>query len=170
MIGVRIALTAIIVAAFALGVPEPAAAAEDDPHFLSLAVGYYDINDDMDAAEFRAEFRARNKFWIFKPFGGVMATSDAAIYGYAGVLVDIYFGRRFVLTPSFAAGLYEDGDGKDLGHTVEFRSAIDLAYRFDNRSRLGLSFYHLSNAHLADSNPGTEVLSLIYSVPLDYGK
>ena len=74
------------------------------------------------------------------------------------------------MLPSFAAGLYEDGDGKDLGHTVEFRSAIDLAYRFDNRSRLGLSFYHLSNAHLADSNQGTEVLSLIYSVPLDYGK
>ena len=166
----RFILTAIIAAALTLGGAEPAAAAEDDPHFLTLAAGYYDINDDMDAAEFRAEFRARNKFWMFKPFGGFMATSDAAFYGFAGFLIDLYFGRRVVLTPSLAAGLYEDGDGKDLGHIVEFRSSIELAYRFDNRSRLGLSFYHLSNAGLDDNNPGTEVLSLNYSIPLNRGK
>ena len=163
----RFFLAAIIAAALTLGA---AAAAEDDPHFLTLAAGYYDINDDMDAAEFRAEFRARDKLWFFKPFGGLMATSDAAFYGYAGLLVDLYFGRRVVLTPGFAAGLYEDGDGKDLGHIVEFRSSIELAFRFDNRSRLGLSFYHLSNAGLDDNNPGTEVLSLNYSIPLDYRK
>ena len=166
----RFILTAILAAAIWAGVPGPTASAEDDPHFLTLAVGYYDINDDWEAAEFRAEFRAGDKFWIFKPFGGMMATSDAAFYGYAGMLVDVYFGRRIVLTPSFAAGLYEDGDGKDLRHTVEFRSSIELAYRFDNRARLGLSFYHLSNGGLADSNPGTEVLSLSYSIPLRPGK
>ncbi len=166
----RFFLAAIIAAALTLGVPGPTAAAEDDSHFLTLAAGYYDINDDMDAAEFRAEFRARDKLWLFKPFGGLMATSDAAFYGYAGLLVDLYFGRRVVLTPGFAAGLYEDGDGKDLGHIVEFRSSIELAFRFDNRSRLGLSFYHLSNAGLDDNNPGTEVLSLNYSIPLDYRK
>ena len=166
----RFILTAIVAAASALGAPGPAAAAEDDPHYLTLAAGYYDINDDRDAAEIRAEFRAGNKFWIFKPFGGLMGTSDKAFYGYAGFLVDLYFGRRIVLTPSLAAGLYEDGDGKDLGHIVEFRSSIELAWRFDNRARLGLSFYHLSNASLDDNNPGTEVLSLNYSIPLGGGK
>ena len=168
--GVRFFLTTIVAAALTLGAPRPAAAAEDDPHFLTLAAGYYDINDDMGAAEFRAEFRARDKLWIFKPFGGVMGTSDAAIYGYAGFLVDVYFGRRIVLTPSLAAGLYENGNGKDLGHIVEFRSSMELSWRFDDRSRLGLSFYHLSNASLDDNNPGTEVLSLSYSIPLGHGK
>ncbi len=166
----RLILTAIVAAGLTAGALGSTAAAEDDPNFLTLAAGYYDINDDMDAAEFRAEFRARDKLWIFKPFGGVMGTSDAAIYGYAGLLVDIYFGRRIVLTPSLAAGLYEDGDGKDLGHIVEFRSSIELSWRFDDRSRLGLSFYHLSNASLDDNNPGTEVLSLSYSIPLGHGK
>ncbi len=165
----RFILTAIVAAALTVGAHGPAAA-QDDPHFLTLAAGYYDINDDEDAAEFRAEFSARNKLWIFKPFGGLMGTSDKAFYGYAGLLVDVYFGRRIVVTPSLAAGLYEDGDGKDLGHIVEFRSSIELAYRFDNRSRLGLSFYHLSNAGLDDNNPGTEVLSLNYSIPLPRGK
>ena len=139
----------------------------DDSQLLSFGLGYYDVFDDQDAAEFRAEYRASAEFLIFKPFLGLMATSDAAVYGYGGVLTDFYFGRHFVLTPSIAAGLYHDGDGKDLGHVVEFRSAIEAAYRFDNRSRLGVLFYHISNAGLDDNNAGTEVLGLNYSLPID---
>jgi len=166
-VGVRLFFTAIATVVFMLGGPGPTVAEEDDPLFFTLAAGYYDINDNMDAVEFRAEVRARDKIWIFKPLGGVMASSDGAFYGFGGVLVDFYLGRRFVFTPSFAAGFYEDGDGKDLGHAVEFRSSVELAYRFDDRSRLGMSFYHLSNAGLSDNNPGTEVLSLNYSIPFN---
>jgi hypothetical protein len=96
-----------------------------------------------------------------------MATTDSAFYGYGGIRLDVFLGRRWVFTPAFAAGLYSDGDGKDLGHVVEFRSAVEIAYRFDDRSRLGLSLYHLSNASLSDSNQGTEVVTLHYSYPLD---
>ncbi len=138
----------------------------DDPAFLAFGGGYFDINDDKDAAEFRIEYRGGKRFWIFKPMVGGMATSDAAIYGFVGVNVDLFFGRRFVLTPNFAAGLYHDVDGKDLGHSVEFRSGIELAYRFDNRSRLGVAFHHISNASLDDNNPGTEILAIVYSLPL----
>ena len=138
----------------------------DDPAFLAFGGGYFDINDDKDAAEFRIEYRGGKRFWIFKPMVGGMATSDATIYGFVGVNVDLFFGRRFVLTPNFAAGLYHDVDGKDLGHSVEFRSGIELAYRFDNRSRLGVAFHHISNASLDDNNPGTEILAIVYSLPL----
>ena len=147
-------------------VAAPPALAGEDPPFLALGAGFFDINDNEEAAEFRIEYRAARRLWIFKPFGGLMATSDAAVYGYGGILLDVFFGRRWVLTPSFAAGLYENGSGKDLGHAVEFRSALELGYRFDNRARVGLSFYHLSNSSLADNNPGTEVLTLVYSIPL----
>ena len=41
-----------------------------------------------------------------------------------------------------------------MGHVVEFRSAVELAYRFSNRARLGLEFYHLSNAGRAISLKG----------------
>ncbi len=145
----------------------PPALAGEDPPFLALGVGFFDINDNEEAAEFRIEYRSARRLWIFKPFGGLMASSDAAIYGYGGILLDVFFGRRWVLTPSFAGGLYEDGSGKDLGHTVEFRSALELAYRFDSRARVGLSLYHISNASLAENNPGSEVLTLVYSIPLD---
>jgi hypothetical protein len=140
----------------------------DDPSFLAVGVGWYDMNRQTNqAAEFRAEWRGKRSLWIFKPMAGVMATSDAALYGYGGVLLDIYFGRRVVFSPSIAAGAYHNGNGKDLGSVVEFRSSAELAYRFDDRSRIGINFYHISNAHIGDKNPGTEVLSLTYAIPLN---
>ncbi len=138
----------------------------DDLSYLTLGAGYYDINDNQGAAEFRLEWRLKEIFWKIHPFVGLMGTSDAAIYGYGGIAFDWKLGK-FVFTPSFAAGAYRDGDGKDLGHVVEFRSALEIAYEFENRHRLGLIFYHLSNASISDNNPGTEILSLGYSIPLD---
>ncbi|MBU0725015.1 MAG: acyloxyacyl hydrolase [Alphaproteobacteria bacterium] len=151
-----------------LGVSAGAAKAEE-PAFLALSAGAYDVNDDFTAGEFRAEYRfsEASKLWIFTPFIGVMATTDEAVYGYVGLGVDIPLGQRVVLIPSAAVGAYHDGDGKDLGHTVEFRTGLELAYRFDNRSRLGLAVHHISNAGLGDSNPGTESVVLTYSMPTD---
>ncbi len=151
-----------------LGAAAPARADGDDPSFLVFGLGYYDMNkQDNTAVDFRLEYRHGEKFWIFKPWVGVEGTSDGAVYGAAGVRVDVYFGKRVVLTPSFGAGLYAEGDGKDLGHVVEFRSQIELSYRFDDLSRLGLAFSHISNASIADDNPGVEILNLYYSLPLD---
>lgn len=143
----------------------PARAA--DPDFLSLSVGAFDVNDDMTAAEFRLEYRSKLEWWIFRPFTGLMGNSDGGFYGYGGVLVDVFFGRRFVLTPSFAIGAYDRGSGKDLGHSIEFRSQIELAYRFDDRSRLAISLDHMSNASLDEVNPGTESLMLTYAFPFE---
>ena len=140
----------------------------EGPSFLALGVGYYDLLHDADSAEFRLEYRDKHRWWLFKPFAGITATTDAAVFAYAGVLTDFYFGRRIVVTPSVAPGAYSRGNGKDLGHTFEIRSGLEVAYRFDNRGRLGLLFYHISNAGLGDDrNPGAEVLSLTYALPLN---
>jgi opacity protein-like surface antigen len=159
-----IALAALLAAAL-LAPASPARA--DDPDFVTFAGGWFDMNRQKDeAGEFRLEYRSDKKFLLFKPFGGVMATTDGASYYYAGILIDVFFGRRLVVTPSFAPGYYARGSGYDLGHAVEFRSQLEVAYRFDDRSRLGVSFGHMSNARLGDKNPGTESLMLNYSVPL----
>lgn len=72
------------------------------------------------------------------------------------------------MTPSVAAGPYLRGGGRDLGHVFEIRSGLEIAYRFNDRSRLGLLFYHISNAGLGDDkNPGAEALGLTYSIPLN---
>ena len=147
----------------------PAVAGEDDTSFLSLGVGYYDlVSNDDDAADFRLEYRHGSGLWWIKPWLGVEATSDAGLYGAGGILIDIPLGDRFALVPSFGVGAYENGDGKDLGSTVEFRSQIELAYRFENRSRLGVAFSHISNASIGNENPGVEILNLYYHLPIDW--
>jgi len=152
-------------AAMAFALTTPVAMA-DDPDFLVIGGGWYDFNDNMDAFDFRAEYRSDYKALGFlKPWVGIEATSDQAIYGVGGVLMDIYFGRRWVLTPSFGAGAYGDGSGKDLGHTIEFRSQLEFGYRFDNRSRMSLAVSHISNASLGDNNPGTEIATIYYHIP-----
>lgn len=139
-----------------------------DPAFLSAGAGYFDVvAQDDTAADFRLEYRHNEGLWFLKPWVGVEATSDGAVFGAAGLLVDIHLGRRLVLTPSVGAGAYHDGSGFDLRNTLQIRSQAELAYRFDDRSRLGLAIAHISNAGLADDNPGTEVLTLYYHLPLD---
>ena len=157
---------AMVAVCLMFGIVGATSARADDPDFLSLSLGAFDTFDNKTAAEGRIEYRADRNFWIFKPFSGFMATSDKAIYGYLGVLIDFYFGRRFVITPSFAPGAWSRGDGKDLGHWIEFRSQLEFAYRFDDRSRLGVSVSHYSNASLGDDNPGTESFMVNYSVPI----
>ena len=87
-----------------------------EPSFISLGVGVYDINDDFTAADFRAEFRwGKGFFDVVKPFVGVQGTSDGTIYGFFGLGVDLHLGDRIVVTPNVAAGLLDEGSGKDLG-------------------------------------------------------
>ena len=162
-------LGALALAAVLLAVPADGARALD-PAFVTFGGGIWDMNGDESTGTASIEYQHDKRlFWEFKPMGGVMGTFDGGFYAYAGVAIDIFLGRRFVLTPSFAPGLYADGGGKDLGHTVEFRSSVKLGYRFDNRARLGLELYHMSNAGLDRVNPGANALMLTYSLPLGNG-
>src|SRR3954469_8029025 len=140
--------------------------AQQDPSFLVVSGGYYDFNRQKHPGfEFGAQYASHPKLWIFQPMAGVMRNSHASTDIYAGISLDIFFGSRFVVRPSFAPSLYLRGAGQDLGHPIEFRSAIEFAYRFDDRSRLGLEIYHLSNASLGNKNPGEESITLVYSLP-----
>ena len=54
------------------------------------------------------------------------------------------------ITPSFTPGLYHEGDGKDLGHMLEFKSEVQLSFDLSKNTELGFSYNHLSNASLGD--------------------
>ena len=79
-----------------------------------------------------------------------------------GFYVEEKISRKIYLTPSFGGGLYSNGDGKDLGNVVQFRSTLELSYEIPSGDRIGLSIGHISNASLGNKNPGTEILSLSY--------
>lgn len=136
-----------------------------DPDFVTVGAGGFDVNDNETAGQFEIQGRLNNRLWFFKPHFGMFFTTESGFYGYAGVMTDIFFGGRFVASPSFAVGGNQEGNGKQLGGTLEFRSAIELAYRFDDRSRLGIQVGHLSNAGIYAENPGTEFAILNYSIP-----
>jgi len=151
----------------------PAAAQESivkngDPAYFSIGAGAFNVTDDEDdaAADLRLEYRHGERFFWFKPWAGIELTSEGGLWGGGGILLDLYFGRRIVVTGSTGVGGYERGDGKDLGATVEFRSQLEVAYRFDDRSRLGVAFGHISNAGIGDDNPGAEMATLYYHVPI----
>ena len=87
------------------------------------------------------------------PITGALITEDAAAYVYTGVQAQYKIGV-INLTPSFTPGLYHEGDGKDLGHMLEFKSEVQLSVDFSKSSKLGFSYNHISNASLGDKNPG----------------
>ncbi len=139
---------------------------------LAMGAGFFDVgrmgNDRQDralslVAEWRPEMRWASG--LVAPFAGGMLTTDAALYGYAGMGLDFRPGEHFYVFPNIAAGLYADGDGKDLGHDVEFRSGLEMGVMLAEGRRVGLAFHHISNAGLGDRNPGSEILSLTYSIP-----
>ena len=109
-------------------------------------------------------WRPMGRWGIAPAVGVTYAEHDAsAIYG--EVRKDFWLGRQWVVTPKFAAGLYHQGGGVDLGNELEFREGVVLS-RVGPRLRLGIGFYHASNGGLGDNNPGTEVLEVVLGFPL----
>ena len=56
-----------------------------------------------------------------------MFTADNAGYIYTGVQAEYKIGK-INLIPSFTPGLYSEGDGKDLGSPIEFKSEVQLSF------------------------------------------
>mgnify|MGYP000450808292 CR=1 FL=1 len=97
----------------------------------------------------------------FVPITGAMLTEDNATMIYAGIKADYKIGNFFI-SPSFAPGYYDEGDGKDLGHSLEFKSQINLGWSFGDKSNFGLSYSHISNASLGDKNPGANNIAFTF--------
>ena len=109
----------------------------------------------------------KNWLNIVNPFVGAMLTHKGSAHVYAGLSLPIKVTKKIYLIPSFAPGFYLKGGGKKLGHVVEFRSQLELAYMRDDKIRIGLAINHVSNASLGSKNPGQESLMLNFSFPVN---
>jgi hypothetical protein len=126
------------------------------------------------AADLRLEYRAGLSLASFtdpllavRPWAGIEGTSRGAVWGGAGLLLDIPVGR-FSFVPQAGVGGYDQGRGRNLGSVLEFRTGADLAYRFLDGSRLAVAFTHTSNADIARRNPGMEGIVVNYQIPLSW--
>ena len=126
---------------------------------INYYIGNFDFSDDKQSAilfgfQHQNESLERETFLgTVSPITGVFITENSAAYIYSGIEWNIDMGP-FEFTPSFAPGLYHKGDGKDLGHVLEFKTEVQISYSIANNTNLGISYNHVSNASLGDKNPG----------------
>ena len=135
------------------------AASEDKNHQYNFFVGNFDFSDHKQAAVlfgFQHQNEDLNRDTMIgniSPITGGFVTENSAAYIYTGFEWNIDMGA-ITFTPSFAPGLYHEGDGKDLGHVIEFKSEVQFSYELSKNSKIGFSYNHLSNASIGDKNPG----------------
>ena len=126
---------------------------------LNLFTGMFDFSDDKQASGiiglqhqnddlFRDSFLGK-----LSPITGGFLTEKSAFYFYTGAQAEYDLGL-FTITPSFAPGYYNSGDGKDLGSALEFKSEIQMSLNLSDSTEFGMSYNHISNASLGDKNPG----------------
>ncbi len=142
------------------------AAHADD--YLSVNLGEFNaLRTNQQAFQFGAEYRFSEVSYGIRPIIGAFGTGDSSAYGYAGLNWDVaLLPNQLYLVPNFAVGAYHEGDGKNLGGTLEFRSGIELDYQFQNQHQLGVALNHISNASIYSHNPGEESVIVTYSVPV----
>ena len=126
---------------------------------LNVFTGMFDFSDDgkkstLIGFEHQDENLNRDTFLgNLSPITGILVTADNAGYVYTGIQAQYKMGA-LNFTPSFTPGLYHEGDGKDLGHILEFKSELQFSLDLAGNSQLGFSYNHISNASLGDKNPG----------------
>ena len=126
---------------------------------LNFFTGMFDFSDHKQASGiiglqhqndelFRKSFLGK-----VSPISGGFITEKNAFYVYSGVQAEYELG--FVkITPSFAPGYYNYGNGKDLGYPLEFKTELQMSFDVTNSTHLGMSYNHISNASLGSKNPG----------------
>jgi lipid A 3-O-deacylase len=126
---------------------------------FNVYTGMFDFSDDGKSSaligfQHQNENLNRDTFLgNISPVTGALITADNAGYIYTGVQAQYKVGSLNI-TPSFTPGLYSEGNGKDLGHVVQFKSEVQLSLDLSDSSEFGFSYNHISNASLGDKNPG----------------
>jgi len=129
-------------------------------HQYNYFIGNFDFSDDKQSAvlvgfQHQNEALERQTFLgNISPITGGFITENSAAYIYSGVEWNYSIGNKIIFTPSFAPGLYSEGDGKDLGHVLEFKTEVQASYVISDSASFAASYNHISNASLGDKNPG----------------
>tara|TARA_X000000368_G_C22845200_1_gene629501 strand:- start:37 stop:603 length:567 start_codon:yes stop_codon:yes gene_type:complete len=103
----------------------------DDKQRAALA-GFQHQNDDL----FRESFVGK-----VSPITGGFLTENNAFYLYSGIQSEYEMGP-LTITPSFAPGYYNYGDGKDLGYPLEFKTEVQVTFDLSKSTHMGMSYNH----------------------------
>ena len=126
---------------------------------INFYSGMFDFSDDGQRAllfglQHQNENLTRESFLgKVSPVTGFFLTENQAAYVYTGIQAHYNLGD-LDFTPSFTPGLYHEGDGKDLGHVIEFKTEVQFSINTSADTKFGFSYNHVSNASLGSKNPG----------------
>ena len=132
---------------------------DNSGHEINFFSGMFDFSDDGKRSTLfglqhqNESLKKESFFGTISPITGFLIAGDNAGYVYTGVQAEYKLGNLNIV-PSFTPGIYSEGDGKDLGHPIEFKSEIQLSFDLFKNSELGFSYNHISNASLGEKNPG----------------
>lgn len=139
-----------------------------DAQSLSFSAGQVGVVDDLKEPQwYGIEYRGRPlSRWNVVPGVGYHQAACGASYVYATFVKTIRLSDDWALTPFFGPGFWADSEQIQLGHTIQFRSGIDLVYRVSDGVAVGLGITHLSNGSLGSLNPGTETVAISLTMPI----
>ncbi len=126
---------------------------------LNVFTGMFDFSDHKQASGLfglqhqNDELYRESFLGKISPITGGFLTEKNAFYLYSGVQWEYELGL-LTITPSFAPGYYNYGDGKDLGYPLEFKSEVQMSLNLSESTQFGMSYNHISNASLGTKNPG----------------
>ena len=137
-----------------------------------FGLGYDDVFDQTDtqSGAFVFEYHA-NPFYegstsAYSFGGAAQVDGDGDVFVGLGVTANWSIGDGpWFVEGSFMPGYYDQGsDGTPLEGNVQFRTLLGLGYSFGGQRSISLSIDHKSNANLEDENPGSETLTLRYTL------
>ena len=127
---------------------------------LNFFTGMFDFSDQKQRSPILGIEHQNDELFIrstggaiYSPITGAFITGNNAFYLYTGVQAEYQIGS-LNFTPSFAPGYYGQGNGKDLGSPLEFKTEVQMSFDISDSTYLGMSYNHISNASLGDKNPG----------------
>jgi len=140
----------------------------DQISMINFTVGEVGVVDNIDQPmRIGFEYRMPSfSSWKIIPALGFARAENGASFFYADFRRDYWINSRWVLTPSYGLGSFQDSNEIELGNTLEFRAGVEIANRFYKHYRVGVALFHLSNGSLGDKNPGTEAIVFSLSIPL----
>ena len=136
------------------------------PYTLLFHGGVSGLFDSEKNPTVALEYRFKTSVIELQPWLGAGWATDGAVFIAAGVAHSWRLDRVWSVGAGFGPGYYDRHQGLDLGSRMEFYSFVELTREIRAGHGLVIRLAHISNGGLADSNPGTELLSLGYRIRL----
>ena len=135
---------------------------DDEVHLLRVGAADIRLHDGLDwPYAIDVTYRSHPLgAWRVAPAVGIELADGGARFYYVEAQRAFPINGRWSVVPALGLGFFQDGSDLDLGHDLQFRTALSFGYRLRPAWCVGVSFTHISNAGLEDSNPGTEEMAV----------